>query len=101
MQNQRARLHRIVGLNGARGSQNHRRALAQNDVGTFLVALKFCQRSGDELRSCGLPVRAVDAWKALVENSQNRADMFDVPNGIDDKRSEERRVGKECRSRWS
>src|SRR3712207_9462512 len=48
----------------------------------------------------GLPVEGLHQ---VVQDPavQGAADAVDVPRGTDDDRSEERRVGKECRSRWS
>ena len=47
----------------------------------------------------GRVVMEREFWIALLEAQQNLG--IDIPDGVVDDRSEERRVGKECRSRWS
>ena len=50
-----------------------------------------------------LPVRFYPGWKRVGMNltQQEYDPKVRVFNGVDWYRSEERRVGKECRSRWS
>ena len=55
------------------------------------------------------PVKIVSMWMPLVPVRRSLSFMSGIhtrgdlqaPYGIDERRSEERRVGKECRSRWS
>src|SRR5579859_6841133 len=53
------------------------------------------------VHTCALPIsgrivaRSIAAWEATTPMSAAESDAMDPP------RSEERRVGKECRSRWS
>ena len=51
------------------------------------------QGGSSEIRMVAQPVGA-DQWRALADGCENLA-VLDI------ERSEERRVGKECRSRWS
>ena len=67
--------------------------------------------SGPVCVKCALPrLRVAQVWEAPIERSRYEYEWFRiaaaavpgaVPQVIAQERSEERRVGKECRSRWS
>src|SRR5260370_37553869 len=59
-----------------------------SQMGGFLMALRVRGESVDEITG------AVEAMRAKMLGVKAPADAIDI-------RSEERRVGKECRSRWS
>src|SRR5215813_6438673 len=51
------------------------------------------------VQTCALPISQVDRF---VEGGEERPDRFcNLLGRVRPERSEERRVGKECRSRWS
>ena len=87
MQNQRIRLYSVIRLDRSGRAQNHWRPFAQNHVGSFLIALKLRERPRNDLRPGSLPVRCIDAGKALIENVQDRFDMLDVPDRINHQRA--------------
>src|SRR2546425_11259180 len=69
--------------------------------------LSFCQRCracrmGASYLCYSLKVFGVDLPGGMQETwAVDAARLLKVPDSLDDDRSEERRVGKECRSRWS
>src|SRR5688572_32491717 len=64
------------------------------------------------VQTCALPIwfdgaTRISAWRCVAFHARLGSECFEIhadnaPNGVDSAdRSEERRVGKECRSRWS
>src|SRR5688572_3355471 len=68
--------------------------LARHSGPWHLISMKL-EIAARQLESLGSPVR-LKIYRALV-----RAGDEGLPCGVLQDRSEERRVGKECRSRWS
>ena len=65
---------------------------------------KFELKIQEELKSAARDLAEVEKKRRLLEKKQNdvRTDQADgLIQAREDERSEERRVGKECRSRWS
>ena len=58
------------------------------------------------VQTCALPIYAIGVERVVKAAIQGffehlGKDGLHVPDEVDEHRSEERRVGKECRSRWS
>ena len=75
-------------------------ATAQRPACVLDAERDFYQRmNANPLR--GLYSLSVEATDAIAKVRQQIADLIGAPNANEIVRSEERRVGKECRSRWS
>src|SRR6266566_3098276 len=53
------------------------------------------------VQTCALPILVGRQRRFASQNPQLHRAIVDLALGVLDSRSEERRVGKECRSRWS
>ena len=65
--------------------------LVEDNTALQTTLVRSFERRGVQVVVCGDGARALDRWRAAVPDVV----LLDLS------RSEERRVGKECRSRWS
>ena len=61
----------------------------------------FCQNCGYESTKWLGQCPGCREWNTFVEETIDKTELKNTGNGAKRDRSEERRVGKECRSRWS
>ena len=76
------------------------------DAGGFWIALSAGCVKSDKYRKSGLSMAIALLFSfifsnTIIKNAVDRARPFWKDKSFNVKRSEERRVGKECRSRWS
>ena len=66
------------------------------EMDKFLERYNFPKLNHEEMENMNRPITSTET-ETMTKNSQQNLG----PDGFTGERSEERRVGKECRSRWS
>ena len=98
------RIHALAFLNDPRceltGFCSRNEELLNKIAGGYLPAVGYGDSLQEEVK-ISPPPRSWKRVEGLAEDREVRAVSICLPNSLHYERSEERRVGKECRSRWS